>query len=113
MVLLVLLGVQSCYYDVVISAEEEETTSKSFMSDVLPVFRSSCVSCHEGIITLPDLRDDNAYQSLISGNYLSVSDPEKSALISKIRSGHPYEGALTESEIQRLISWISEGAIEN
>lgn len=111
--ILIILGFQSCYYDLVINEEGDATSTKSFSGDVLPVFRSSCVSCHDGTITLPDLRDDKAYQSLISGNYLLVSYPDKSALISKIRSGHPYEGALTEGEIQRLIGWIGEGAKEN
>jgi len=111
--LLILLGLQSCYYDVVITEEETGTTIKSFSSDVLPVFRSSCVSCHDGTITLPDLRDANAYKSLTLGNYVSVFDPEKSKLIAKIRSGHPYHGALTEGEIQRLTSWMKEGAKEN
>ena len=111
--LLILLGFQSCYYDVIINEEETETEAKSFSSYVLPVFRSSCVSCHDGIITLPDLTDANAYQSLTLGNYLSVTDPEKSVLILKIRSGHPYQDALAEGEIQQLISWIKEGAKEN
>lgn len=111
--LLILPVLQSCYYDVVITEDETGTTVKSFSSEVLPVFRSSCVSCHDGTITLPDLRDDQAYKSLTLGNYLSVSDPEKSTLITKIRSGHPYQGALTEGEIQRLISWMKEGAKEN
>ena len=109
----IILGFQGCYYDVVINEEETGTVAKSFSSDVLPVFRSSCVSCHDGTITLPDLRDANAYKSLTLGNYLSVSDPEKSTLIIKIRSGHPYQGALAEGEILRLIGWIGEGAKEN
>lgn len=111
--ILIILGFQSCYYDVVIEEEETATSVRRFSSDVLPVFRSSCVSCHDGTITLPDLRDANAYKSLTLGNYLSVSDPEKSPLIAKIRSGHPYQGALTEGEILRLTGWIDEGAKEN
>lgn len=111
--ILIILGFQSCYYDVVINEEEAATSVKSFSGDVLPVFRSSCVSCHDGTIALPDLRDANAYKSLTLGNYLSVSDPEKSPLITKIRSGHPYQGALTEGEILRLTSWMKEGAKEN
>jgi hypothetical protein len=110
---LILLALQSCYYDVVITEEETGITAKSFSSEVLPVFRSSCVSCHDGTITLPDLRDANAYKSLTQGNYLSVSDPEKSPLITKIRSEHPFQGALTEGEILRLISWMKGGAKEN
>lgn len=113
LILMIILGFQSCYYDVVITEEETVSTDESFSSDVLLIFRSSCVSCHDGTITLPDLRDANAYKSLTFGNYVSVSDPEKSVLIQKIRSGHPFQGALPEGEIQRLIRWIGEGAKEN
>lgn len=111
--ILTILGFQSCYYDVVINEEETAASVKSFSSDVLPVFRSSCVSCHDGTTTLPDLRDANAFKSLTLGNYLTGSEPEKSPLITKIRSRHPYQGALTEGEILRLTSWMKEGAKEN
>ena len=110
---MIILGFQSCYYDVVITEEETVSTDESFSNDVLPIFRSSCVSCHEGTITLPDLRDANAYQSLTFGRYISVSDPENSALVVKIRAEHPFQGALSEGEIKRLIRWIGEGAKEN
>lgn len=106
-------GEQGCYYDVVINQEETTSLVKSFSNDVLPVFRSSCISCHDGTIALPDLRNENAYKSLTFGNYLSVSDPDNSPLIVKIRSGHPFQSALTEGEIQRLINWMKEGAKEN
>lgn len=113
LLILGLICFQSCYYDVVITEEEDETEVKSFSGDVLPILRSSCATCHDGTVTLPDMRDANAYKSLIQGNYISVSDPENSALIQKIRSGHPYANALTESEIQRIVSWIKEGALNN
>lgn len=114
--LLLLLGLilfQSCYYDVVIEADEATTQTRSFSGDVLPILKSTCVSCHDGTTTLPDLRDANAYKSIVQGNYVSVSVPENSALIQKIRSGHPYANALTESEIQRIVDWIKEGAQNN
>ncbi len=104
---------QSCYYDVVIEAEESATSTQSFSGQVLPILRTSCATCHDGTATLPDLRDANAYKSIVQGNYISVSDPEISALIQKIRSEHPYANALTESEIQRIVGWIKEGAPNN
>jgi hypothetical protein len=108
-----LTSLQSCYYDVVIEAEESTTSTQSFSSDVLPILRSTCASCHDGTITLPDLRDANAYKSIVQENYVSISDPENSILIQKIRSGHPYSNALTESEIQQIVGWIKEGAPNN
>lgn len=104
---------QSCYYDVVIEAEETTTQTPSFSGNVLPILISTCATCHDGAATLPDLRDANAYKSIIQGNYISVSDTENSPLIQKIRSGHPYANALTESEIQRIVGWIKEGAPNN
>ena len=114
--LLLLFGLtllQSCYYDVVIEAEENTTHTPSFRDNVLPILKSTCATCHDGTATLPDLRDANAYKSIVQGNYVSVSDPENSSLIHKIRSGHPYTNALTESEIQRIVGWIKEGAPNN
>jgi hypothetical protein len=114
--LLLLFGLtlfQSCYYDVVIEAEETTTQTPGFSGNVMPILKSTCATCHDGTATLPDLRDANAYKSIIQGNYVSVSDPENSALIQKIRSGHPYANALTESEIQRIVGWIKEGAPNN
>lgn len=114
--LLLFLGLtllQACYYDVVIETDEATTQPRSFSGDVLPILKSTCSSCHDGTTTLPDLRDANAYKSIVQGNYVSVSDPENSVLIQKIRSGHPYSNALTESEIQRIVGWVKEGAPNN
>jgi mono/diheme cytochrome c family protein len=113
LLILGLICFQGCYYDVVITEEEDGTEVKSFSGDVLPILRSSCATCHDGRATLPDMRDANAYKSLIKGNYISVSEPENSAIIVKIQSGHPYENVLSESEIQRIITWIKEGAADN
>lgn len=113
LLILGLICFQSCYYDVVITEKEDETEVKSFSGDVLPILRSTCATCHDGTTTLPDLSDANAHKSIVQGNYVSVSEPENSVLIQKIRSGHPYANALTESEIQRIVGWIKEGAPNN
>lgn len=108
-----LITFHSCYYDVIIEEDETTTNAKSFSNDVLPILKSTCASCHDGTVALPDLRDVNAYQSITQGKYITVSDPENSIIILKVQSGHPYTNALSEKEIQRIVDWIKEGAENN
>jgi len=103
----------SCYYDVIIEEEVQATTKISFSNDVIPVFKSSCVSCHDGIIAYPNLTSANAYQSLISGNYINTEDASSSTLIEKLNEDHPFEGAITSTELQKIILWINQGALDN
>ena len=105
--------ISSCYYDVIVSETLDDAEEISFSSDIMPVLKASCTSCHDGKIALPDLQQNQAYNALIDGNYLSYTDGEESSLISKIRSGHPYDGALTETEIQKLVLWMEAGAKNN
>ncbi len=110
---LAVLLFSSCYYDVIIEEEIDATTKISFTDDVIPVFNSSCVSCHDGIVAYPDLSSANAYQSLISGNYINTEDATSSTLIQKLNEDHPFEGAITSAELQKIILWINQGALDN
>ncbi len=107
------LILSSCYYDVIIEEEVAVTTQISFSEDVIPVFKSSCVSCHDGIIAYPNLTSANAYQSLISGNYINTEDASSSNLIQKLNEDHPFEDAITSTELQKIILWINQGALDN
>ncbi|MGV8091204.1 MAG: hypothetical protein AB2L24_04990 [Mangrovibacterium sp.] len=111
--LLIVFLFQACYFDVVINETPDTSEAVSFSKDLVPVFRASCVSCHDGQTAQPDFSSSVLYTSLSTGNYLSVTDPENSTLITKIRSDHPYAGAVTEIEIQKLIRWMKEGAANN
>lgn len=111
--MLIVFLFQACYFDVIINEEPNTSEAVSFSKDLVPVFQASCVSCHDGQITQPDFSSSVLYTNLSTGNYLSVTDPENSTLITKIRSDHPYAGAVTETEIQKLITWMKEGAANN
>ncbi len=112
-ILIFVLPLQSCYYDVIVTDDQSQSTEVSLKNNVLPIFNTTCITCHNGVTALPNLTAGSAYNELISGNYVNITTPENSILIKKIRSGHPYEGALTETEINRLVRWIEEGALDN
>jgi len=111
--LILLFSLNSCYYDVIVTEDMDETEQVSFRNNIVPVFQASCTSCHDGEITEPDFTANAAYSSLTKGNYVSVTNPESSTLIRKIRGDHPYAGALTETEIQWIIRWMEDGAANN
>lgn len=108
-----LVGFNRCYFDVIVTEDVDETEEVGFNDDIIPIFQRSCASCHDGEITVPDLTKSAAYESLANGNYISVVSPSTSGLISKINTSHPFEGALTDSEIQQIIQWMGNGAANN
>ena len=80
----------------------------SFQDDVIPIFENKCVSCHNGSRE-PDLRTDNAYQSLIDDEeYINTSDPEMSKLYTVLLGSH--DARATEIEKNTILAWIKQGA---
>ncbi len=110
---LVGLFMLSCYFDVIIPEEVSDTATISFAEDIQPLFDATCVSCHNGNIASPDLTSGNAYLELTAGGYYSVAEPEQSVLVQKLSADHPFEGALTAAELQKIINWMSQGAQDN
>ncbi|WP_372751335.1 hypothetical protein [Labilibaculum sp.] len=113
LVFLITLCFVSCEYDIV---EVDEIVIPidqeiSFSTDIIPIFTSNCISCHNGG-TSPDLRANNAYNSLTNGGYLDVDDPENSELYQVLQEGsHSTRASATEKEL--ILEWITRGANNN
>lgn len=106
----------SCYYDEVIEFQVPLPENVSFQNDIQPLFDQSCVTCHDGNLE-PDLRDFNAYNSLING-YVVPGDAEGSILYMSLINSNgvslmPPEGQWPDSKINLVLSWIDEGALDN
>ena len=113
LVFLAMLCFVSCEYDtielesVVIPPDQEI----SFSQDIIPIFNSNCVECHDGG-TDPDLREANAYNSLINGGYVNVDNPENSGLYTVLLGGSHFTRA-TAQEKEIILEWIKRGANDN
>ena len=83
-----------------------------YQSDIQPIFTSNCITCH-GAIQAPDLRTGKSYQKLIDGGYLNPpAEAESSRLYVKmISSGHAPKS--TDAEKQKVLIWITQGALNN
>lgn len=100
-------------------AGEPTAEGVSFASDVMPIFESKCVACHGNFGGW----DASTYTSVLgTGNNAPViipGDPENSLLAQKmvgtqsIGNIMPPAGLLPEDEVQVVLDWIAEGALDN
>jgi mono/diheme cytochrome c family protein len=98
--------------------ECDPTGVTTFNNDVLPIFEVKCTSCHGSLGGW----DGSTYEGVITtGNNAPVviqGDAEGSLLAQKLLGTHtegtimPPAGMLPESEIQVILDWINEGALE-
>ncbi|MEO8148904.1 MAG: hypothetical protein ABI723_14760 [Bacteroidia bacterium] len=98
----------------------EVTKTVSFSKDLVPIFTSKCASigCHPAGGYAPVLTADQAYASLINGNYVNKSSPESSKvyrqLTGDITPAMPLGSPANPSNIEGLIlAWIKQGAKKN
>ena len=101
------------------------TPNVSFSGDIMPIFSTKCITCHQGEGANGNL-DLSNYETLMSGNsnsgenlvvpgfaeqsllYKSVDEDVTS--IPRMPQGGPY---LFDSQIQMIEDWINEGAKNN
>ncbi len=91
----------------------------SFASDVMPIFEAECSACHGNFGGW----DASTYTSVLgTGNHAPVvipGDPENSLLAQKMTDTQsvggimPPGGLLPEDEVQIILDWIEEGALDN
>lgn len=93
-------------------------TTVSFANDILPILESRCKNCHggnkieEGLILL-------SYADIIKGSLngpvVTPGDANNSLLVELlVNQKMPKRGPkLTPSQIQPIIDWINQGALEN
>lgn len=119
-IFLVAIGLMatSCTYDQILEEQIIVTEPVLFSSDVVPIFNASCnmAGCHNGGIA-PDLRLENAYNALISGNYVNTENPADSELyLWMIGSGGRLQmppSGTNAANSAAILAWIQQGALNN
>ena len=95
--------------------------SVNFHEDIWPILESRCLDCHAGAKVKGGLRLDNRAAALAGGKgdgpAIVPGKPAESALLARIKSPHedevmpPKGDRLTAQQIQKLETWIQEGAV--
>jgi hypothetical protein len=95
------------------------TETVQFSKTIVPIFSKSCATsgCHSGSVA-PNLSDATAYNVLVTGNYLNLTNPAGSDvylwLTGKKSATMPLGSANNPSNINALIlAWIKQGAKNN
>lgn len=85
----------------------------SFASQIVPIFTSRCLDCHDNGGTAPDLSAANAYSSVSS--LVNTSNPTASKLYDYIQPNTSTHGWRKYSATQAglVLLWIQEGALNN
>ena len=95
-----------------------ETIPVSFAKDVLPILKSRCVNCHGGNKTEKGLVL-STYAGVMKGSekrpVVNTGIADGSLLVELILSQEmPKRGPkLTPSQVQLIIDWINQGALDN
>lgn len=90
----------------------------SFANDILPLFQSRCISCHGGNRTEEGL-SLKTYADVMAGSengaVVTPGDADNSLLAEMvIEQKMPKRGPkLTPPQIQLIVDWINQGALDN
>jgi hypothetical protein len=105
---------------IVINPGSSITTEMSFANDIIPIFTKSCAlsGCHSSGGRTPDLSAANAYNSLITGNFVKANNPDNSDLMlwltGKKSSIMPLGSSSPNQDINaKIYAWIKQGAKNN
>ncbi len=122
LVLINLFVLAGCYKSATLYPSTNTVLSKqvSFSKDILPILTKNCSlsGCHATGGQTPDLSATKAFNSLVNGGFIDVSDPQKSVvymrLTGKLTPAMPLNGSSNPSNIDELIlTWITEKAPNN
>ena len=83
-----------------------------FQTDIQPIFNANCVTCHNGVKQFPDLRDGKSYQALTKGGYV-ILPGETSRLYRHMTTNSEHIPRSTDTEKQKVLNWINQGALNN
>ena len=99
----------------VIDPNDPNAPAVSFSGEIVPIFTSKCVSCHNTGGQLPDLSADKAYASLNTNRYTSTSSPESSLIYthpSPTTSEHDW-AKYSDAEAAKVLTWVTQGVKNN
>lgn len=111
---LCLIFASSCEYAWIDHGDAMLPDTVSFKTHLVPLFEQGCNAsvCHGGSAD-PDLRPDNAYNSLISGGYVDTDDPGQSSLYTSLLRGGSMEQYADPGDAELILRWIEQGAQNN
>ena len=81
-----------------------------FQTEIQPIFTSNCVACHGGS-QFPNLSDGKSYLSLTKNGMVNTPGETSRLYVQMKSSSHTSRS--TETDKQKVLYWINQGALNN
>ena len=101
------------------TAVPTEEPAISFANDILPILESRCKNCHGGDRGTEEGLDMTSYANLMAGSdngpVVMPGDADNSLMVEMlVQNKMPKRGPkLTPPQVQSIIDWINQGALDN
>ncbi len=98
--------------------ESPSSANVSFAADIAPIFEAKCIRCH-GVETTREGLDMRTYDNLLkgsrNGSVVTPGSADESLFVQLIVEGEmPSRGTkVTPEELQLIIDWVNQGALNN
>ena len=118
LLLLVMIGLSSCYKDIVIpqlaSDPDGPPQPVSFSTELKPLFAAKCTEagCHVTGAHKPYLTPDISYTQIVNGGFVNLALPKESILYKNIY-GEMSQYMSSSADKQKVYDWIRNGAPNN
>lgn len=103
-------GFSSCEKYSFIPPKVDPDLTVLFATEIQPLFTSNCVSCHGGS-QFPNLSIGKSYNSLTKGGLVNTPGETSRLYVKMISAGHTTRS--TETDKQKVLFWINQGALNN
>lgn len=100
------------------AAAQPASNTVSFVNDIKPIFDNRCIKCH-GVERVKEGLDLQTYEKLMAGSrngpVIEPGNADNSYLVQQIIEGKmPDRGEpVTPDELQLIIDWVNQGALNN
>jgi hypothetical protein len=85
-----------------------------FQADIIPILSGNCTGCHGTGGQSPVLEASVAYDNLTGGGYINTAAPSSSPLYVKLtESGSSHINKCSDGDKDKILGWISQGALNN
>jgi hypothetical protein len=111
--------ITGCYRDVISPGADPNGPPQfvSFSGDLAPLLSKNCAlsGCHDAVPAhKPVLTADKAFNSIINGGYINTLVPNQSGIYQIVKGGvMPPTGPLKQSDVQKILDWVRNGAPNN
>ena len=118
LLLLVVLGLSSCYKDVIIPQlavdPDGPPQQVSFKNELAPIFATKCTEagCHVNGSHKPYLTADVSYSQIANGGFVNLALPKESVLYKNV-FGEMAQYIPSSADKQKVYDWIRNGAPNN